>query len=106
MALCSTVPSQRLDGVALIIFNAIRSNAHIIMRKILLEDKRVPLNDSPPYLLFQSGDRFLSPDASLLLLRPSGTAQRQRKDETINPNPIQSTSATCQLSCPMLPKLN
>src|SRR6266702_4731290 len=67
---------------------AVRPNAHIIIGKISFQDRRVPLNDSPPYLLFQSDDGFLSPAASLLLLRPSGTAQRLRKDETTNPNPI------------------
>jgi hypothetical protein len=39
---------------------------------------RVSLNDGSPDLLFQSGDGFLSPGASRLLLRPGGTAQGQR----------------------------
>jgi hypothetical protein len=76
MALYFTVPSfKRLDGVALIVCDAIRPNAHKIIGEILFQDGHVRFNDSLTYLLFQSGDGFPSPGASLLLLRPSGTAQ-------------------------------
>src|SRR5205823_14316031 len=79
---------QLLDRVALILFNAVRANAHIIVGKISFQDRRVSLDDSDPYLLFQPSNAILSPGGCLVLLRPSGTAQGQCKDETTNPNPI------------------